>query len=93
MTAKTAGMTFSEALDLLRAGYKLRRAIWDLQSYIEMVEPGGEHPGVRYLRIKTDKVEAMPWYPSNQAMFAGDWTIAPNSKRIPQQPEAVLCET
>lgn len=93
MIEKTAGMTFSEALDLLRAGCKLRRAIWDLQSYIEMVEPGGEHQKGRHLRIKTDKAEATPWYPSNQAMFAVDWTIVPNSKRIPQQPEAALCAT
>lgn len=82
------GMTFGQALDLLKAGSRLRRAGWNgAGQFVFMMEQNGqayvfkgEHDPLELapvLALKNAQNVVQPgWVPSQGDLFATDWQIA-----------------
>lgn len=84
-------MNFSQALDLLKEGKKLKRSGWNAsdqyiyhvpaQSYpaqtdVAREQFGDEVPYTAYLAIKTVQNTVAPWLASQTDLLAEDWEIA-----------------
>ena len=77
MPPKTHGMNFSEALALLKEGFKMERSRFIEFDWIEICFIPSETSKITepYIYMKTMKNQLVPWVPSQLDIMADDWQI------------------
>jgi hypothetical protein len=72
------GNSFGWALDMLRAGRRVRRGGWDGEDEILLHVPDAHSKMTRgYLVIETVTDDRYPWQPSQVDILAEDWEASP----------------
>lgn len=70
-------MNFGQALEALKAGYKVNRKGWNGKGmYLGIIEGGGFRDGFRvqdFIYMKTADDKIVPWLASQSDMLAEDW--------------------
>jgi hypothetical protein len=68
-------LTFSQALDLIKLGFKIKRAGWNgPDQWLELQTPD-EHSKMTlpYIYIKTQQDDLVPWLASQSDLLSDDW--------------------
>lgn len=85
-TAKTTGLTFGDALALLKAGRRVARTGWNgkgmwlalVTSWNGNVRPDAEQfQLLNFISMRTAQADIVPWLASQTDMLAEDWDILP----------------
>jgi hypothetical protein len=74
-TNQSKDLSFSQALELLKHGYKVRRAGWNgPDQWLELQRPD-EHSKMTlpYIYIKTQQDDLVPWLASQSDLLSDDW--------------------
>lgn len=70
-------MDFSEALKLLKDGYKMTRRYWNAPHSIELQKPDEYSKMTEpYIFITTSSDQVLPWVASQADLLADDWQHA-----------------
>lgn len=65
-------MTFSEALDRLKAGERVARHLWQDDRHLEILR---QHNGVGSILLRRAYAYGMPWQASDGDLLAEDWCV------------------
>ena len=71
-------MNFSEALDKLKAGWRMTRGGWNgAGQYVELQRPDAHSlMTLPYLYLTTAQGDRVPWLASQSDLLADDWLFA-----------------
>ena len=81
-------ITFAEALNLLKNGYKMTRVGWNGKSQFVELQVPDEHSKMTlpYIFITTVQGDRVPWLASQTDLLAEDWAIFEESVDNPGDP-------
>ena len=70
-------MTFSQALEQIKAGFKLSRSGWNGKGMYIQIQLSDNHSKMTlpYIYMKTADNELVPWLCSQTDMLANDWGV------------------